>query len=75
MLTGSEIDSRFLPRWTASKGGSACSGVLNLSAACERVRIVSSEVAGVESSANAQDEDVPGVSAFRSSRSVMFLVF
>jgi hypothetical protein len=47
---------------TASKGASACSGVLNLSAARERVRIVNSEVVGVESSANARDEDVPGVS-------------
>jgi hypothetical protein len=49
--------------------------VLNLSAARERVRICISEVAGVESSASARDEDVPGVSAFRSSRSVMLPVF
>jgi hypothetical protein len=60
---------------TASKGASACSGVLNLSAARERVRIVNSEVAGVESSAKARDEDVPGVSESRSTRSVMFPVF
>jgi hypothetical protein len=60
---------------TASKGASACSGVLNLSAPRERVRICISEVAGVESSANARDEDMLGVSAFRSSRSVMFPVF
>lgn len=58
----------------ASKGFSACSGVVNLSAVRERVRIASSEVAGVESSANARDEDVPGVSASGSLRSAMFPV-